>query len=148
MIAHLEKPHFWRKMSLLVFAIATSLFLFTKCMPVDYDIANPQLTFSDNGRIAFEKDAASKTIEVTCNRDWKVVKGKNTDWIIVGPKAGKEGTTTLTIDVKSNDGEAREGFLSVTASTLEKTIIITQKAKYISEIEHITINEIPQFLLI
>ena len=137
-----KNQQFWRSLFLFVFAIPSFLFFFTSCMTEIGNITETQLALSDEGEIVFEKNAASRTIEVTCNRDWKVAKGADSDWIVVSPKSGKEETTILTIDVKRNDGVAREGYLIITASTMERTIIIKQNGEDIPEVVPATIKEI------
>jgi len=137
-----KKQQIWKSISLLVFAFATSLFLFTNCSDDDDDFTEPQLTISDEGQIAFEKDAGSKTIDIKTNREWKVTIEDDADWIDVTPTSGLEGTATLTVTVKSNDGGAREGFFTIIASTERKTVTVTQAGEDGSVIEYNTIEEI------
>lgn len=138
-----EKRQIWKSISLLFFALTTSLFLFTNCSSDDDDdFIEPTLTVSDEGQIEFEKDADSKTIDIKTNRDWKVTVDSEADWIDVTPKSGVEGSATLTVTVKSNDGIAREGFFTVVASTAKKTVTVTQKGEDGSTIEYTTIEDL------
>lgn len=97
-------------------------------MAIDDGITDPRLTFSSEGDISFEKEGGIITIDLTSNRDWSVYKVADANWIKVSPDKGLKGDATITIEAESNDGEARKCTLKISASTIDRAIIIDQKA--------------------
>lgn len=138
----IQKTTFWKSKLLFVFTMVTSLFLFTKCMPVDDGIDNSQITIFYEEGISFEKEGGAITIEVKSSNEWSIAKGADANWIKVTPISGLKGVTKLNIDVENNDGEARECSLIITASSTEKTITIYQKGEDVQVMKYTTINEI------
>lgn len=142
----MKKQQSWRKIFLFPFTLTLSLFLFTKCMPIDDNnddnIGEPQLTFSEEGDISFGEEGGTLTINLTSNRDWSVSKGANTDWIKVSPMSGIKGATIITIDVESNEGEARKCSFKISAATIDRAIIVNQNGAGTTPIEFTTIKEI------
>lgn len=128
--------------NILLVAFAASIFLFTTCMTVDEDFLNPKLTIIDKAVALFEKDEGSKTLKIEVNRDWIVKIESDAHWIDVSPMSGSKEITELTINVKSNDGMPREGSFKIIASSIEKSITITQKGEDASSIEYTTIKDI------
>ncbi|MDD2474840.1 MAG: DUF5689 domain-containing protein [Dysgonamonadaceae bacterium] len=137
-----SKKQFWESIASIIFITTISFFLFTNCMTEIGETIKPLLTFSDDVGIAFDKNAGSMSIEITCNQEWSITKEAGTDWIVVSPTKGKEGITKLTIEVKSNDGETRKGSFTITCSTLQRTITIVQEGQNASIVEPTTIKEI------
>ncbi len=137
-----KKLHAWKSSFSLAFAMVASLLLFSTCMSVDQDLAESKLSFTYEGGIAFGKDGGSTTIELTSNKDWKVTKGVDAKWIEVSSMSGQAGTSVLTVNVKSNEGMARQGVFTIIASSTEKTITVSQDGKDGSRIEYTTIKEI------
>lgn len=111
-------------------------------MPVDDNIGEPQLTFSVEGDITFEKEGGTNTISLTSNRDWSISKEVGANWMKINPENGVKGSATIAIEVDSNDGEARKGSLIITASTIDRAIIVVQNGKETPPIEFTTIEEI------
>ena len=137
-----KKHQVFKSIFLFAFSIISSLSLFITCLTIDDDLAKPELTFYSDGEFVYEKEAGSKTIELKSNKDWSVTKGADADWISISPKSGLKGTTKLTVNADSNDGEARECTFKITASSIDKTITISQKAVDASELYYTTIEEI------
>ena len=129
-----------KNIPLLAFAIF--LFLFSNCSSYDEDITQIEVTFTDEALISFGKDGGTKSIEVKSNKDWTITKGADANWIKVSPTKGTEGVATVTINVESNVGDAREGLFTIIASDSEKTITVTQNGKDGSAFEYTTIREI------
>ena len=123
-------------------AFAIFLFLFSNCSSYDEDITQIEVTFTDETLISFGKDGGTKSIEVKSNKDWTITKGADANWIKVSPTKGTEGVATVTINVESNVGDAREGLFTIIASDSEKTITVTQNGKDGSAFEYTTIREI------
>ena len=132
----------WKGLCLLVFAYTTSLFLFTTCMSVDDDIVSSKLTIIDGEGVVFESDGGSRVFEIESTRDWSIEIEKGSDWINVTPMKGAKEATGLTINVKRNEGNSREGSFKVSSSKIDKTITITQKGKDTPDLEYATIKAI------
>ena len=132
----------WKDIFLYFFSLAICLFLFSKCMPVDDSIAEAKLTFLNVGEVKFEKEGGSIAIKLNCNRDWHVTKGSDANWIKVSPTKGTQGDAVITVEVGSNEGEVRRGSLTITASTIDRDITITQNGEEAPTIEYATIEEI------
>ncbi len=137
-----NKKQIWKSIFIIVFAFTLSFLSFTTCMKVDQDIAKSKLSLSHKGEITFSKDGGSKTIQLESNRGWKATKGADVEWIKVSPTSGQVGTTTITVDVKKNNGEPRNTILKITGSEIEKTITIAQEGEEALPIEYATIKEI------
>lgn len=137
-----KRQQSWKSISLFIFSFAISLFLFSNCMPVDDDIAEAKLTFLDVGEITFEKEGGSIAIKLNSNRDWHVTKEADANWIKVSPTKGTEGDATITVEVGGNAGEVRKSTLTITASTIDREITITQNGEEAPIIEYTTIEEI------
>lgn len=130
--------------SLRLFALAytTALLLLTTCMSVDEDFLQSKLTIDGDNETLFEKDGAIRVFEVESNRNWSVKIVSGADWMAVNPMKGSEETTKLTVTVKENKGDTREGSFKVICSSTDKTITITQKGKDAPSLEYITIKDI------
>ena len=137
-----KRQQSWKRISLFVFSLATFLFLFYQCMPIDDGIAEAKLTFLDVEEITFEREGGSIAIKLNSNQDWRVTKGVDANWIKVSPTKGKPGDATITVEVGGNDGEVRKGSLTITSSTIERDITITQNGQETPTIEYTTIEEI------
>ena len=124
------------------FTYIALLFLFSACMKVDDSLTSTQLTIIDSEGILFESHGGSKTFEVESSRDWtaKVVSGN--DWIDVSPTKGSNKTSKLTVIAKRNEGNTREGSFTITSSSLNKTITISQKGKDAPVLDYVTIKDI------
>ena len=131
-----------KSLFILALSFTLSFILFTTCLNVDEDFIKPQLIFLHEGEIVFQKVGGSKTFELNSNKDWTVTKGADADWIDFNPKNGLKGTSIFTISIKSNHGMDREAFLTVTASSLKRTITVRQKGEGITDVKYTTIKEI------
>ena len=148
MTMNIKKQQMWKSITLLVFAFTASLFLFTNCGSDDDVYVAPEVAFSENGKVpernevSFSQESGSKTIEITTNRDWQIIKEAATDWIDIALTKGEKGTTAVTITVKSNEGAARKGFFTIEASTSKMTIRVNQASVDGKEFKYYTIDEI------
>ncbi|HKM44918.1 MAG TPA: DUF5689 domain-containing protein, partial [Dysgonamonadaceae bacterium] len=142
----MKKQQSWRKIFLFPFTLTLSLFLFTKCMPIDDNnddnIGEPQLTFSEEGDISFGEEGGTKTVNLTTNREWSVSKGTDASWVKISPKNGVKGDATITVEVESNKGKPRKCSLIITAASIDRAIIVTQNGKGAPQPEYTTIQEI------
>ena len=145
---NIKKQQKWKSISLLVFAFIASLFLFTNCGSDDDVYVAPQVEFAEDGtvpernEVSFSQESGSKTIEITTNRDWTIKKEEDADWIDITLVKGEEGSTALTITVKSNEGAARKGFFTIQASTAKITIRVNQASVDGKEFKYYTIQEL------
>ena len=143
-----KKQQIWKHISLLVFAFATSLFLFTNCSNNDDVYSKPQVAISENGAvldknvISFDEESSSRTIEIKSNRDWEITKETDAEWIDITPTSGLEGTSTITSAVKSNVGAARKESIIIGASTARITISVNQASVDGVEFKDNTIEEV------
>lgn len=131
-----------RGIPLLVLTYTTFLLLFTTCMSVDDDYSNSKLAIIAEGGIRFDSYGDSKTFEIETNGDWSVKIESGAEWLSVNPMKGTKKTKELTIDVKQNEGDTREGTLVVTSSSIDKTITVTQNGEDAQSFEFVTINDI------
>ena len=142
----MKKQQSWRKIFLFPFTLTLSLFLFTKCMPIDDNnddnIGEPQLTFSEEGDISFGEEGGTKTVNLTTNREWSVSKGTDASWVKISPKNGVKGDAAITVEVESNKGKPRKCSLIITAASIDRAIIVTQNGKGAPQPEYTTIQEI------
>ena len=137
-----KKQFGWKSLCLLVFTCTTFLFLFTTCMSVDDDVVSSKLTIVDVEGVVFESDGGLRVFEIESTRDWNIEIEKGSDWIKVTPMKGAKEVTKITVSVKRNEGNSREGSFKVASSKIDKTITITQKAKDASNPDYITIKDI------
>lgn len=139
----MTKNQFCRKsFYFLALVCTTTLFLLTTCMSVDEDFLQSKLSIDGDKEAAFEKDGGIRTFEVKSNREWSVKIISGADWMAVNPMKGSEEITKLTVTVKENEGDTREGSFKVTCASTDKTITITQKGKDASSLEYISIKDI------
>ena len=139
----MTKNQFCRKsFYFLALVCTTTLFLLTTCMSVDEDFLQSKLSIDGDKEAAFEKDGGIRTFEVKSNREWSVKIISGADWMAVNPMKGSEEITKLTVTVKENEGDTREGSFKVTCASTDKTITITQKGKDAPSLEYISIKDI------
>ena len=131
-----------RGIPLLVLTYTTFLLLFTTCMSVDDDYSSSKLTIIAEGGIQFDSYGDSKTFEIETNGDWSVKVEVGAEWISVNPMKGTKKTNELTIDVKKNEGDTREGTFIVTSSSIDKAITVTQRGKDAQIFEFVSIKDI------
>ena len=127
---------------LLAFAHTSVLFLFTTCLSVDKDFLQSKLTIDGDNETLFEKDGGIRTFEIESNRDWDVKVESGDEWITVSPMKGSEEITELTVTVKENEGDPREGSIKVACSSTSEIITIAQKGKDDASLEYITIKDV------
>ena len=145
---NIKKQQIWKSIYLLVFAFATSLFLFTGCASDDDVYVEPQVAITENGvlpernEVSFSQESTSKTIEITSNREWKITKENDTDWIDIAVTNGEQGTTPVAITVKSNEGNPRKGFFTIEASTVKIAVRVNQASVDGVKFEYFTIQEV------
>ena len=145
---NIKQQQIWKSISLLIFAFTASLSLFIGCASDDDVYVEPQVVISENGttpernEISFSQESSSKTIEITSNREWKITKPNDTDWIDIAITDGDVGTTPVTVTVKSNQGNPRKGFFTIQASTATITVRVNQASVDGVEFEYFTIQEI------
>lgn len=131
-----------RGIPLLVLTYTTFLLLFTTCMSVDDDYSNSKLAIIAEGGIRFDSYGDSKTFEIETNGDWSVKIEAGSEWISVNPMKGTKKTKELTVNVKKNEGDSREGTFIVTSSSIDKAITVTQTGKDVQSFEFVTIKDI------
>lgn len=131
-----------RGIPLLVLTYTTFLLLFTTCMSVDDDYSNSKLAIIAEGGIRFDSYGDSKTFEIETNGDWSVKIEAGSEWISVNPMKGTKKTKELTVNVKENEGDSRQGTFIVTSSSIDKTIAVTQSGKDVQNYEFVTIKDI------
>lgn len=86
--------------------------------------------------LTFEKTASSQTVQVTCNRDWKVVEDGLPAWItltvngqdIKGQQQKASGNpVTVTVTVLANEGTVRDASIVFNGGSLaKKTLTVNQ----------------------
>ncbi len=130
--------------SIYLFAIAlfATTMLFTNCRGDEDVYSEPEVTISPEDDINFGAGVETKTITIETNRPWRIVKESNSDWIDVTPMEGSEGTSTITVTVKSNPESARENFFTIVSSIVKNSINVTQAGADGSIIEYLTIKDI------
>lgn len=136
-----KKQSIIQNIILSLFFVVSTTILFTNCRGDEDVYSEPQITISPEGDIAFGSGVESKTITINTNRPWRIVKEKNSDWIDISPMEGKEGTSTITITVKSAP-VARENYFTIVSSILKNSVNITQAGADGSVIKYVTIKEL------
>lgn len=145
---NIKKQQIWKSIYLLVFAFTTSLFLFTGCASDDDVYVEPQVVITENGvlpdrnEVSFSQESSTKTIEVTSNREWKIIKSNDTDWIDIDVISGEQGTTPVAITVKSNQGNPRKAFFTIEASTVKIAVRVNQASVDGVEFEYFAIQQV------
>jgi hypothetical protein len=92
-------------------------------------------TIKTNKDVAvFGLEGGLQTIEFNVNRAWTATISKNllpdsTEWCSISSKSGNAGNQTITITVKSLDGDYREALLILNSSASGKEIPIMQSGK-------------------
>lgn len=100
----------------------------------------PELIVSDSDEIYFSKgvlldaEATEQEINFSTNLDWSISVSAaegDANWCTVSPMAGKPGAIKILIQVMPNDTyDERSLTIVIQAGLIEKTIQVTQKAKY------------------
>ena len=104
--------------------------------PHNYD--EPKVSIEptpQNNTFVFEQTAGSNELTIKTNRKWSI-STSGEDWFAITPTSGEVGEHKITVTVLANEGEAREGQFTITASSKKFTFNIQQKSKSGKEIEY------------
>lgn len=76
----------------------------------------------------FGVDPGTKTLEITANCKWTVVKNDDADWYTISTMSGeKDGTITITVDAMEDcDYRASSFFITVPNGHVRRTIFVSQ----------------------
>jgi len=76
----------------------------------------------------FDVDSGTKTIEITANCKWTVVKNDDADWYTISTMSGKnDGTITITVDaMEDSDYRASSFFITVPGGHIRRTVFVSQ----------------------
>jgi hypothetical protein len=76
----------------------------------------------------FGVDPGTKTIEITANCKWTVVKNDDADWYTISAMSGEnDGTITITVDaLEDSDYRASSFFITVPNGHVRRTIFVSQ----------------------
>ena len=136
-----KKQSMIRIIALVTVVMMPALMLFTHCRGDEDVYSKPEVTLSPEGELTFGAQIESKSLTLTTNRSWRVVKEEDSDWFDVAPMEGEAGTSTITVTVKSAPS-ARENFFTIVSSIVKKEVPITQAGADGSTITYITISEL------
>lgn len=82
------------------------------------------------GTLQFDAKSGSKTFTVTTDGSWTA--SSNQSWLTLSPVSGK-GTATVTAAAAENPtDQSREAVVTVKVGNMEKTILVTQTAHYLT----------------
>ena len=101
------------------------LALFSTSVLVSCNPEEPSI-ISDATSFESPSNGGSQSVSMTTNYEWTA---KTSDpWLTVSPASGAKGTASFTIRAEANNsGAVRKGGVTVTCSTLNKSITVTQK---------------------
>lgn len=146
---NIKQQQIGKGIALLTAVFAATLFLFTSCANDDDVYVAPHVTIAEGGEIpernevSFSQEATSKTIDITTNREWKITKDDDADWIDISTTEGSEGTSSVTITVKSNEAPSpRKGYFTIKASTAVIKVRVNQASADGVGFEYYTIEDI------
>ncbi len=130
------------KLSMLCLAMVLS---FAACNDDTDAYVAPELTvlptFEEN-TLSFDQSASYKTLNIKTNRKWRVE--IDSDWITADPQSGKPGEYTINIGVKANEGDAREGKISIVTSAITHSYSVIQRGADGSSIEYIGLDKLAE----
>jgi hypothetical protein len=117
----------------MMLSMLVSIFGLWSCDSV-YDLPVKASVKTDKDFLVFGLEGGQQTIELTVNRAWNAKLSNNllpdsTEWCSISSKNGDAGKQTLTITVKSMDGDYREALLILNSSATGKEIPIMQSGK-------------------
>ena len=111
-------------------ALLAVLSAFPSCVEEE-EAAKPYITVDCPSGDVVRFDAVpngAQTLLIDSNESWKITKS-DLDWCTVSPRTGFGGFITISIRAAVNENETpREGSITITASTLTKTLTVSQAA--------------------
>jgi len=113
----MKKRNIFMMMALLVVTVAGLI----GCVP------QYSLRVSTNN-LYFGLDSGTKTIEITANCKWTVVKNDDADWYTISTMSGKnDGTLTITVNaMEDSDYRSSSFFITVPGGHVRRTIFVSQ----------------------
>lgn len=126
--------------------IATSLLAINGCKDDPDKYETPEATITpepkDNTFI-FDQNEGSQNLTLNTNRKWKITTSGES-WFTITPTEGDKGEHVISVTVLANEGEAREGQFTITASSKKFTFNVQQKSQEGKTIEYTPLSVIQE----
>lgn len=117
------------KFRLIVASMLVPLLAIVACEPVEVVVGAPMIELAASS-VEFERLASNVSTTLTSNRPWSATAAES--WITVSPSKGEASAEPqkFEISVLPNDGFDREGTVTFTIGTIERTLNVSQKGAY------------------